>query len=49
MLVVHLGIVLVLLALGALLPIDRLPAWVNLYLGVAIGSAILVVLALMLT
>lgn len=49
MLVVHLGIVLVLLALGALLPIDRLPAWVNLYVGVAIGSAILVVLALMLT
>ena len=49
MLVVHLGIVLVLLALAALLPIDRLPGWLNLYLGVAIASAILVVLALMLT
>ena len=49
MLVVHFGIVLVLLALAALLPIRRLPPWLNLYLGVAIGSAILVVLALMLT
>jgi hypothetical protein len=48
-LVVHLGILLVLLALGALLPVDRLPPWLNLYLGVTIASAILVVLALMLT
>jgi hypothetical protein len=48
-LVVQLGIVLVLLALAALLPIERLPSWVNLYLGVAIASAVLVVVALMLT
>jgi hypothetical protein len=48
-LVVHLGIVLVLLAVAALLPIDRLPPWLNLYLGVAIASALLVVLALLLT
>lgn len=41
MLVVHVGIILVLLAMAALLPIDRLPAWLNLYLGVALGCAIL--------
>jgi hypothetical protein len=47
-LVVALVVVLVLLACAALLPIRRLPSWLNLYVGVAIASAVLVVLAALL-
>jgi hypothetical protein len=49
MLVVSLVVVLVLLAAAAVLPIRRLPGWLNLYVGVAIASAVLVVLAALLT
>lgn len=48
MLAVSLGLVLVLLACAAVLPIRRLPSWLNLYVGVAIASAVLVVLAALL-
>ena len=38
------AIVLVLLAAGALLPTDRLPHWVSVYIALAIASGIAVVL-----
>jgi hypothetical protein len=47
-LVAWLLLVLALLAVAAVLPIDRLPGWLNLYVGVAIGSAVLVVLVALL-
>ena len=38
------GIVLALLALAALVPRDRLPGWVSVYIGVALACGVLVVL-----
>jgi hypothetical protein len=43
------GIVLVLVALLVLLPTDRLPSWLSVYIGVAIACAIVVVLVALFT
>lgn len=49
MVLVGCGIVLVLLALTALIPTDRLPSWLSVYLGVALACAVLVVVVALLT
>lgn len=49
MLLVWLALLLAAAAGVALIPTDRLPTWVNVYLGVAIGSALLVVVVALLT
>lgn len=41
------GIVVSLLALAALIPRDRLPGWLRVYIGVAVACGILVVLVAM--
>ena len=43
------AIVLVLLALAALIPTDRLPGWLSVYLGVALACGVLVVVVALLT
>jgi hypothetical protein len=47
MILIGAAVVLVLLAALALVPTDRLPGWLGVYIGVAIASSIVVVLVAM--